>query len=221
MDSMVRDMNKNEQLSAFFDGENSLKESEDIRRIMSSDEENANCETIWKSFSLTRDVMRAEAVTPVNWDIADKVALALEQEPTYQMHDQIVKSTKKNNIVSLKSEQPTVSEARKTMPSWMRQLTQAGIAAAVSVMVIFGVQQYNVDGEMETINGQPPVLRTIPLSGGASPVSYSTESLRTKANYQEEEQHRRINELFQDFELQRRLNAAELEQENEHKGTQD
>ena len=87
------------------------------------------------------------------------------------------------------------------------------MAACVSLAVIVGVQQYNkpVEGQ----SSDSPVFNTLPMMGQASPVSLGVPAENASApansNQQVQDQRRRVNALLQDYELQRRLHAEQLQ----------
>ncbi|MBV7297800.1 RseA family anti-sigma factor [Enterovibrio paralichthyis] len=199
-------MAEKENLSALFDGD------EIDPRLLDELESDLSAQQAWKSFAVTRDVMRGDAPQNPSWDIAASVAAALENEPAHSV-------TPAPNVVPMQEAQPTPQTARRSMPVWLQQLTQVGMAAAVSLAVIVGVQQYNGGEQSDPAlaASQPPVLQTIPLSGSAEPVSLSRESLKTNTPNEAElmEQRRRVNAMFQDYELQLRLNADEMNHNNE------
>ena len=92
-------------------------------------------------------------------------------------------------------------------------LTQMGVAACVSLAVIVGVQHYN--GQSDSAQ-QPeaPVFNTLPMMGKASPVSLGVPADASAGSGQQaqvREQRRRINAMLQDYELQRRLHAEQLQ----------
>ncbi|MDU2997189.1 MAG: anti-sigma-E factor RseA [Klebsiella pneumoniae] len=86
-------------------------------------------------------------------------------------------------------------------------------AACVSLAVIVGVQHYN--GQSDSAQ-QPeaPVFNTLPMMGKASPVSLGVPADASAGSGQQaqvQEQRRRINAMLQDYELQRRLHAEQLQ----------
>lgn len=193
-------MEKN-RLSAFFDGEkhHSVAEQSQYEESFSDEKDNL---LAWKSYVLTREVMREEGQN-LQWDISAAVAKALEAEPAHQQQ---------TTVVAMQEAQPTPLQAQKTLPSWLQQFAQVGSAAVICMAVILGVQQYNAHTEL-TATSQPPVLHTIPVSGEAAPVSFNREVVNAN-ELQSEQQRQRVNELLQDFELQRRLNTMELEEQH-------
>lgn len=244
-------MAEKENLSAFFDGESLEHQSiEDQsldarcldKLLMDKLGNDASLQDEWRSFALTRDLMRGDANQCASWNIADRVAIALENEPNHGLiQDEIVQvanvqaehihvanapvsvpdENPNDKIVAMRHAQLTPKQAIKSLPSWFQQLTQVGMAAGVALAVIVGVQQYN-QGDGSLSGPQPPVLQTIPLSGSAEPVSFSRKSRQSnpnEANPNEAkvmEQRRRINGLFQDYDLQLRLNGNEITTENAH-----
>ncbi|WP_325891684.1 RseA family anti-sigma factor [Grimontia sp. NTOU-MAR1] len=198
-------MAEKENLSALFDGD------EIDQALINALENDQSAQHAWKSYAVTRDVMRGDAPSNSGWDIASSVAAALEHEPSHRVEPA-------PQVVPMQESQPTPQMARRGMPSWLQQFTQVGMAAAVSLAVIVGVQQYNGGEQMDPVlaASQPPVLQTIPLAGSAEPVSLSRESLQgNPTEAQLMEQRRRVNAMFQDYELQLRLNADEMIEQDE------
>ncbi|KAB2825658.1 RseA family anti-sigma factor [Aliivibrio finisterrensis] len=187
-------MTDKEQISAFMDNE------EMDNAFIESLSQTESAET-WKNYHLIGDVMRGETPGKQEWDIAANVALALEDEPAHQLND---------TVTEFMPSQPTPSEAKKTMPSWLTQFSQVAMAACFSLVVIVGVQQYNgSENNVIPASGDIQVLDTIPFSGTAEPVSLTRDSLANKTSKEADimEQRKRINAMLQDYELQLRLNA--------------
>ncbi len=158
----------------------------------------------WNHYHLIGDTLRGETPANPQWDIASKVALALDDEPAHTTRSV-------NNVASMLEAQPTPQKARSRMPSWLSNLTQVGIAACVSLVVVLGVQQYSGSDSTNVASDsdQLPVLQTIPFAGSAEPVSLTRDSVRPQSDEAKAmEQHRRANALMQDYELQLRLNHA-------------
>ncbi|MUL02251.1 anti-sigma E factor [Aliivibrio fischeri] len=187
-------MTDKEQISAFIDNE------EMDNAFIESLSNTENAET-WKNYHLIGDVMRGDAPDSKEWNIAANVALALEDEPAHSMND---------TVTEFMPSQPTPSEAKKTLPSWLTQFGQVAMAACFSLVVIVGVQQYNgLEPSAIPASGDIQVLDTIPFSGSAEPVSLTRDSLVNKTSNEADvmEQRKRINAMLQDYELQLRLNA--------------
>lgn len=196
---MVMNMTNKQQISALMDGE--LVDQSLITDI----ENDIEAQQSWSRYHLIGDTLRGDvAQNTSGWDIASQVAMALEAEPVY-----FKQNGKLAQVVPLMESQPNPQKARSKMPAWLSNVTQIGIAACVSLVVVLGVQQYSGGNGAVSESDQLPVLQTIPFSGSAEPVSLTSESVRTQSTEAKEmEQHRRINALMQDYELQLRLNHS-------------
>lgn len=197
---MVNRMADKEKLSALMDGE--MIDNELIVGLA----QNPQARETWKNYHLIGDVLRGDAPLHKEWNIAESVALALENEPA---HHPLTQSRTVIDLQQARLEaQPKPQQAKRQLPAWLSQLGQVGIAACVSLAVIFGVQQYA--GQGSAVEGELPVLQTIPFAGSAEPVSLTRESVekhQPESNMQE--QRRRVNALLQDYELQLRLNSED------------
>ncbi|MBW7981973.1 anti-sigma-E factor RseA [Enterobacillus tribolii] len=190
-----------EQLSALMDGE--VLDSE----LIGSLGKDKSLQQTWQSYHLIRDTLRGDMSDVVHFDIADRVAAALENEPVRLVPQSVTES------------QPHPGQWRK-MPFWNKvrpwasQLTQVGIAACVSLAVLVGVQQYNQPGSGVS-ESESPVFNTLPIGGQASQVSFGvpTDS-NSSAAQQQLQQRKRINAILQDYELQRRLHNEQLQLDN-------
>ncbi|TVO40103.1 RseA family anti-sigma factor [Vibrio algivorus] len=193
-------MTNKQQISALMDGE--LIDQSLISEIEQDDESLQS----WSHYHLIGDTLRGETPSNPNWDIASKVALALEDEPAHNRLSSSDLSSSK--VTPILEAQPKPEKARARMPAWLSNLTQVGVAACVSLVVILGVQQYSgSDANVASDSDQLPVLQTIPFAGSAEPVSLTRDSVRSQSSEAKAmEQHRRANELMQDYELQLRLN---------------
>lgn len=187
-----------EQLSALMDGE-----SVD-NALLAALSQDASLQKNWESYHLIRDTLRGDVPQLLNFDISARVAAAIEQEPRQRITPLIPE------------EQPKPAEAA-AMPFWGRvrpwaaQITQVGLAACVSLAVIVGVQQYNKPAVQPS--SDTPAFNTLPIMGQASPVSLGVpadNAISSTANQQVQDQRRRVNALLQDYELQRRLHADQL-----------
>ncbi|HBH63643.1 MAG TPA: anti-sigma-E factor RseA [Erwinia persicina] len=189
-----------EQLSALMDGETLDNE------VMSALSKDVVLQKNWESYHLIRDTLRGDIPQQLNFDISARVMAAIENEPAKAVTRLIPEA------------QPKPEEAA-AMPFWAKvrpwaaQITQIGVAACVSLAVIVGVQQYNkpVEGQ----SSDSPVFNTLPMMGQASPVSLGVPAENVSApansNQQVQDQRRRVNALLQDYELQRRLHAEQLQ----------
>ncbi|RLM08347.1 anti-sigma-E factor RseA [Gibbsiella quercinecans] len=192
-----------EKLSALIDGESLDNE------LLSSLSKDRALQQSWQSYHLIRDTMRGDIGQVIHFDIAERVAAALEKEPARLVPSAIPES----------QPQPETWQKlpfwHKVRP-WASQLTQVGVAACVSLAVIVGVQQYNQPAAHSEA-AETPAFNTLPIMGQPSPVSLGvpSEGLAVGSGQQQQvqEQRRRINAMLQDYELQRRLHSGDLQLE--------
>jgi len=190
-----------EQLSALMDGETLDNEA------ISALSKDVVLQKNWESYHLIRDTLRGDVPQLLDFDISARVMAAIENEPAQKVTPLIVEAQPK-------PEQAAVMPFWAKVRPWAAQITQVGVAACVSLAVIVGVQQYNkpVVGQ----SSDAPVFNTLPMMGQASPVSLgvpadNANTNNTNANQQVQDQRRRVNALLQDYELQRRLHAEQLQ----------
>lgn len=196
-----------ERLSALMDGE-----MVDKALIQELELDQESLQT-WKNYHLVGDVMRGDAPVRAEWDIAQSVALALDDEPA---HSRLQSASVIDFRDTSRESQPTPAQARRQLPAWLSQFGQVAIAACVSFVVILGVQQYGGRDSGVNQNDQLPVLQTIPLAGSAEPVSLTRDSVeRQTSESRVQEQRRRVNALLQDYELQLRLNSESASPHND------
>ena len=194
-----------EKLSALMDGETLDNE------LFSALSKDAELQKSWESYHLIRDTMRGDVGDVLHFDISARVAAAIEKEPLRKITTLIPEA------------QPEPSRWEKMpfwhkMRPWAAQLTQVGVAACVSLAVIVGVQHYNQPGSSSVESSDSPVFNTLPMMGKASPVSLGvpSDAFDTNgANQQVQDQRRRVNAMLQDYELQRRLHADQLQFETD------
>ena len=194
-----------EKLSALMDGETLDNE------LFSALSKDAELQKSWESYHLIRDTMRGDVGDVLHFDISARVAAAIEKEPLRKITTLIPEA------------QPEPSRWEKMpfwhkMRPWAAQLTQVGVAACVSLAVIVGVQHYNQPGNSSVESSDSPVFNTLPMMGKASPVSLGVPSDAfdtNSANQQVQDQRRRVNAMLQDYELQRRLHADQLQFETD------
>jgi len=185
---------RKEQISALFDDEQSLES-----RHLGDELEHAA-----SRYSLIGDVMRGEGQSLIQIDIADQVALALEQEETYNQEPfaEDANVTTQQNIVAISN--------------WKKPFAQLAIAASVAAVAVIGVQ--TVPQSTDTINAEPQIqnLETIPFGGTATPVSYSTEpALETTQKGLKELEEKRLGALLIEHQRQSRIAQAEKVKEDD------
>ncbi|MFD2178700.1 RseA family anti-sigma factor [Veronia pacifica] len=206
-------MAEKENVSALFDGEDNDK------RLVAALGSDKSAQESWKSYSVIRDTLRGDAPASLDWDIASRVSAALEDEPSHSKASQEMPPVQSTPVIQPhKESQPRPGSF--TLPGWLQPLGQVGMAAAVCMAIIVGVQSQNPTTDLYSseVGSQPPVLETVPFSGAAEPVSINSETERSNTTLSEEqlrEQRRRINALLQDFELQLRLNAKSADTEQD------
>ncbi|AZQ09556.1 RseA family anti-sigma factor [Shewanella khirikhana] len=154
----------------------------------------------WQRYHLIGDAMRGDMPESLHLDLSSRIAAALEDEPT---------------ILAPQTETMEDAQPRKaTVVPFMRQIGQYGIAAAVALMAVVGVQNYQAADETQPM----PVFNTRPLVGSATPVSLQTGPVVNQNqgfnNEQVLEQRRRINAYLQDHMLQQRLNSGVVVDDN-------
>ncbi|CAH1541664.1 Anti-sigma-E factor RseA [Vibrio rotiferianus] len=203
---MVKTMADKEKLSALMDGE--LVDKALIKEI----EQDHDSLEAWQHYHLIGDVMRGEAPAKPEWNIAESVALALEDEPAHRAID-----THNANVISIgdtpRESQPEPQQAKRQLPAWLTQFGQVAVAACVSLAVILGVQQYGGSDPSLPQAEQLPVLQTIPFAGSAEPVSLTRESVeRSVGEANMQEQRKRVHAMLRDYELQLRINSEASEQ---------
>ena len=191
---MVDRMVDREKLSALMDGE--LVDKALINEL----ENDQSGQRVWQDYHLIGDVMRGEAPESLDWNIAESVACVLNEE---KAHSNVV-PVSNHSIES----QPSPIKARMQLPAWLSSIGQVATAACVSLVVILGVQNYSGNESSATKVDTLPVLQTVPFAGSVEPVSLTRSSLQEQNNSVSlQEQHRRVNSMLQDFELQLRLNS--------------
>tara|TARA_R110002167_G_scaffold162251_4_gene358689 strand:- start:697 stop:1326 length:630 start_codon:yes stop_codon:yes gene_type:complete len=179
---------KFENLSALVDGEDSTSTSSSSH-VLDAVKNDAELQLKWKSYHLIRDGLRQELPANINFDIADRVAQALESEPA-------ILAPKKTW-----RDLPLVG----TVIPFAKQGGQMAIAASVAVAMIIGVQQFNHTDANQPFNAAPPIPG---IQGGLSPVSF--DQTRAIPNSDGVEQRRRINAYLTDHKQQLRFKTMQL-----------
>lgn len=147
--------NARESLSALMDNEGDELE---LRRVLKSLDDEPDAADAWRRYHLMRSLMRRENEADMSADLSVGVMAALEDEPAPM------------------AESETAS--RRSLPLGR----SAGIAAAVSLMVITGVQFYN--GASPLGGGDSPVATNAGVSNaGASNAGVTTASATSAATH--------------------------------------
>lgn len=188
--------NKHEQLSAFVDGQCSPSEAPAIADIYSD----KTIQDKWQRYHIIGDVMRGEAVDTVDNTLLDRIADALDDEPTI-LAPRSKRKTVKDNVITL-----------------FKQSSQFAVAAGVAAVMILGVQNYN-QADIQPFVSAP----TSGPQGALAPVSLSqTRDVTNPDRQAVVEQRKRINALLVDHKQQLQRNAAtstqaDTEKTNEQK----
>lgn len=140
--------NTRESLSALMDSESDELELRRVLKALPNDDDAADT---WRRYHLARSMMRRERDVDVSVDLSAGVMAHLQSEPTPASED--------NSMVSRSA--GSVSFAR-----------GAGVAAAVSLMVITGVQFFgNNAGTVEQGGNEGVATTTTPASNQVQPVN--------------------------------------------------
>jgi sigma-E factor negative regulatory protein RseA len=183
---------KFESLSALVDGEHSAS-TLSSSLLLDAVKNDAELLLKWKSYHLIRDGLRQELPANINFDIADKIAQAIESEPT---------------ILAPKKTWRDLPLVSNIIP-FAKQGGQMAIAASVAVAMIIGVQQVNQADVNQPFNSAPPIPG---IQGGLSPVSF--DLTRSIPNSDAVEQKRRINAYLTDHKQQLRFKTIQLSSDN-------
>ena len=168
--------NKQEQLSAFVDGQIQETDSLTINDVYS---DGAMLEK-WQRYHVIGDVMRGESVNEADTGLLNRIADALEDEPTV-LAPRSKRQSLKDNVVTL-----------------FKQSSQFAVAAGVAAVMILGVQNYNQTDVQPFISAP-----TSGPQGALAPVSLSqTRSIANPDRQIVVEQRKRINALIVDHKQQ-------------------
>ncbi|OLF76293.1 metal ABC transporter ATP-binding protein [Pseudoalteromonas haloplanktis] len=176
----------NESLSALLDGEQTLNDA-----TIASDDV-----ATFGRYALIGDAMRAkENNNNMDFDISVRISLALESEPVYADFSQSDKLATPSN---------TETENKVVAFNWRKPVAQLAIAASVAMFTIVGVNTLP-QGE-DAVQNEIPLLQTTPLTGMASPVSYSSAPALDNAEQGLRElQQQRIGALVLEHQRQARV----------------
>lgn len=180
-------MQHKEQLSAYMDGE-------EVRRDFVEDLcQDQELQKTWTTLHIARAVMRNESPVILDASFTEKMAKLIEEEPTIQLQEQPVPET----VVP-----PKVSFFSKTK-KYFAPILQTAVAASVCLIAVFSIQTLNKDKNSDvTIS---PALQTLPFTQSVQEVSYNVSHKNVPSKEQLEQQNKRLNEILQNYQLQRRL----------------
>lgn len=173
-------------LSAFMDGE--LLDNELTVRLCKDEE----LQESWQNYHLLRSVMRQESDVLLGTDFTANLADAIEKE----------------EIQTAQISQPTPQETEnhpfvKQLKRLLMPMVQIGVAAGVCLVAVTGVQ--SLVAEKQDVSVDNPVLQTLPFNQQVQEVSYNVNSQPLVTPEQRELKNKRITQMLQTYELQRRM----------------
>ena len=191
----------NESLSALLDGEQHLADAKIAEQDVST----------FGRYALIGDAMRAQKNNhDIHIDISERVALALENEPVYadftqsKAQSEVADKPEQNNVVAF---------------NWRKPVAQLAIAASVAMFAIVGVSTLP---QSDPQQNEIPLLQTTPLTGMASPVSYSSApALENAEQGLRELQQQRIGALVLEHQRQARVANSLQTAQNETKAQEE
>ncbi|MCK8120004.1 RseA family anti-sigma factor [Pseudoalteromonas sp. 2CM32C] len=191
----------NESLSALLDGEQHLADAKIAEQDVST----------FGRYALIGDAMRAQKNNhDIHIDISERVALALENEPVYadftqsKAQSEVADKPDQNNVVAF---------------NWRKPVAQLAIAASVAMFAIVGVSTLP---QSDPQQNEIPLLQTTPLTGMASPVSYSSApALENAEQGLRELQQQRIGALVLEHQRQARVANSLQTAQNETKAQEE
>lgn len=179
---MQQRITQHEYLSAYMDGQDVDKEF--VETLTNSPE----LQQKWASYHTIRNVMQGDEII-LGTDFSAKMEALLENE---EIESQANVEKPKGLLLKLKR--------------WGTPLLQAGVAASVCLVAVFGVNSFNANNEVAQTQ---PVLQTLPFSNSVEAVSYNAPAKDQPTAEQLELQQRKINALLENHELQRRTNTVQ------------
>ncbi|AHG73657.1 Sigma-E factor negative regulatory protein [Mannheimia sp. USDA-ARS-USMARC-1261] len=179
---MQQRITQHEYLSAYMDGQDVDKEF--VETLTNSPE----LQQKWASYHTIRNVMQGDEII-LGADFSAKMEALLENE---EIESQANVEKPKGLLLKLKR--------------WGTPLLQAGVAASVCLVAVFGVNSFNANNEVAQTQ---PVLQTLPFSNSVEAVSYNAPAKDQPTAEQLELQQRKINALLENHELQRRTNTVQ------------
>ncbi|MEG9475906.1 sigma-E factor negative regulatory protein [Mannheimia indoligenes] len=179
---MQQRITQHEYLSAYMDGQDVDKEF--VETLTNSPE----LQQKWASYHTIRNVMQGDEII-LGADFSAEMEALLENE---EIESQANVEKPKGLLLKLKR--------------WGTPLLQAGVAASVCLVAVFGVNSFNANNEVAQTQ---PVLQTLPFSNSVEAVSYNAPAKDQPTAEQLELQQRKINALLENHELQRRTNTVQ------------
>ena len=173
-------------LSAFMDGE--LLNNELTTKLCQDKE----LQQSWQNYHLIRSVIRKESDVILGSDFTANLAELIEQEDTATMK---VSQPTPEDV----ADHPFLHKVKKLfMP-----MVQIGVAAGVCLVAVTGVQTLTADKQNASFD--TPILQTLPFNQQVQEVSYNVTPQPIVTPEQREQKAKRMNQMLQSYELQRRL----------------
>lgn len=126
-------------------------------------------------YQLIGAVIRNEKQSVLPQQFSADFSALLEQEPQYKL----------NTDRSL-LQKVTAGFKQAANTSWFRTGAQGGVAAAVALFAVFGVQQYQLVAQNDA-SLPAPILQTAPIAGFATPVSLSQTTVDSRFEQQQQQ----------------------------------
>jgi len=184
---------KFETVSSFVD--NYIQEDESFDEIIKDSE----LSDTWDRYQLMGDIMRNDVPETLQFDLSDKIAAAIENEPT---------------VLAPKNTATKENTFKARIVNFVKPMGQLAIAASAAGLMVLGVQQNNV---VQTDDVAPiQNIQTSAFVGIAEPVSFNYQQptqISKKQAYIE--QQRRLQALLVDHKQQIKLTAVTTSQTNE------
>lgn len=184
-----------ELLSAYMDGE---QVSQDLTDVICQDD---GLQKKWADYHVIRTVMRQESEVFLGADFTAKMA-------------DLIKSERTLDAAKVSEDQPEIAETAhnpfvQKLKVWLMPVTQIAVAAGVCLAVVLGVQ--NSMNNDSNNNSDIPVLQTSPFNSNVQAVSYNAPAQDVATTEEMEEHNKRIGVMLQNYELQRRIYADDLQ----------
>lgn len=184
---------KFETVSSFVD--NYIQEDESFDEIIKDSE----LSDTWERYQLMGDIMRNDIPETLQFDLSDKIAAAIENEPT---------------VLAPKNTAVKENTFKARIVNFVKPMGQLAIAASAAGLMVLGVQQNNV---VQTDDVAPiQNIQTSAFVGIAEPVSFNYQQPNQISKKQAYiEQQRRLQALLVDHKQQMKLTAVTTSQTNE------
>ncbi|MCU4675934.1 RseA family anti-sigma factor [Catenovulum sp. 2E275] len=170
-----------ENISAFMDGQPDGGKTFDK---LKQDPKLVEC---FGRYHLIGDAMRNELPAQLNFDIADKIAQAIDKEP-------VVLAPNAKHTANNETDKAVDKTKNAKVISLFRPAMQYGLAASFAAALVVGFQS-----EEQQVHVPQPVLQTFPIGGSLDPVSMQqVEAYPSMTSSEAALQRQRINAYIMD-----------------------